>query len=137
MWKKAVLLAVLGYAVGIMIGVIIFLCNSSRSFSEALPYILLSGIPGAIAMGSTVIYDIEKWSIARATLTHFLITFFCLYLVGFALGWFRFWEPAFWIFTAAMIAAYILIWLIQYMAYKRQVRKMNEDLQKWRSRKTK
>jgi len=137
MWKKAVLLGALGYAIGIVIGVIVFLLNSSRSFTETLPYILLSGIPGAIAMGSTVIYEIEKWSISRATLTHFLITFGSIYLVGFALGWFRFGEPAFWIFTAAMVAAYILIWLIQYMAYKRQVRKMNEDLQKWKARKTK
>ncbi len=137
MWKKAVLLGALGYAVGLVIGVIIFLCNSSRNFAETLPYILLSGIPGAVAMGSSVIYGVEKWSVARATVTHFLITFGCLYLVGFALGWFRFGEPAFWIFTAAMIAAYFLIWLIQYMAYKRQVRKMNEDLRKWKARKTK
>jgi hypothetical protein len=137
MWKKAVLLGALGYAIGIVIGVVIFLLNSSRSFAEALPYILLSGIPGAIAMGSTVIYEIEKWSISRATFTHFLITFSSIYLVGFALEWFRFGDPVFWLFTATMIAAYILIWLIQYLAYKRQVRKMNEDLQKWKTRKTK
>ena len=137
MWKKAVLLGALGYAVGLVIGVIIFLCNSSRNFAETLPYILLSGIPGAVAMGSSVIYGVEKWSVARATVTHFLITFGCLYLVGFALGWFRFGAPAFWIFTGAMIAAYVLVWLIQYMAYKRQVRKMNEDLRKWKARKTK
>lgn len=135
MWKKAVLLGALGYAVGIVIGVIIFLCNSSRCFAEALPYILLSGIPGAVAMGSTIIYEIEKWSIARATATHFLVTFGCLYLVGFALEWFRFGEPVFWIFTGAMILAYVLIWLIQYMAYKRRIRKMNENLRKWKSRK--
>ncbi len=137
MWKKAVLLGALGYAVGIVIGVVIFLFNSSRNFAEALPSILLSGIPGAVAMGSSVIYGVERWSVARTTVTHFLITFGGLYLVGFALGWFRFGEPAFWIFTAAMVAAYFLVWLIQYMAYKRQVRKMNEDLRKWKARKTK
>ena len=137
MWKKAVLLGALGYAAGIVIGVVIFLCNSSRSFAETLPYILLSGIPGAVAMGSAVIYEIEKWSIARATVTHFLITFAGIYLAGLSLGWFRFGEPAFWIFTAAMTAAYILVWLIMYIAYKRQIRKMNENLRKWRSRKTK
>ena len=37
MWKKAVLLGALGYAIGIVIGVVIFLCNSSRGFAEALP----------------------------------------------------------------------------------------------------
>ena len=136
MWKKAVLLGALGYAAGIVIGVIIFLCNASRNFAEALPYILLSGIPGAVAMGSAVIYEIEKWSIARATATHFLITFAGLYLVGFALEWFRFGEPVFWIFTGTMIAAYFLVWLVQYLAWKRQVRKMNEGLQKWKNRKT-
>ena len=134
MWKKAVLLGALGYAIGIVIGVVIFLCNSSRGFAEALPYILLRGIPGAVAMGSTVIYEIEKWSIARATVTHFLITFGCLYLVGFVLEWFRFGNPVFWIFTGTMLAAYFLIWLVQYLACKRKIRKMNEDLRKWKSR---
>ena len=87
MWKKAVLLGALGYAIGIVIGVVIFLCNSSRSFAETLPYILLSGIPGAVAMGSAVFYEIEKWSIARATVTLFLITFAGIYLAEFSFAY--------------------------------------------------
>ena len=134
MWKKGVLLAVLGYALGIAIGVVIFLANGRRDFAQALPYILLCGIPGAVAMGTSVIYEVEKWSVVRATVTHFVITFACLYLVGFALGWFRFGDAPFWIFTGVMVAAYVVIWQVQYQACKRKVRKMNEDLRRWKAR---
>ena len=133
MWKKAVMLSILGYLLGVAIGVIVFLSSSEGSLAKSIPYILLSGIPGCVAMGSTVVYDIEKWSVARATVTHFLITFLCFYLLAFALGWFRFGDSLFWTITAAMVAGYIIIWLIQYLIYKRQIRKMNDNLQKRKS----
>ena len=134
MWKKAVLLGILGYILGILAGVaIFFLTDPSDGLPGALPYILLCGIPGCVAMGSSEIYEIEKWSIARATLTHFLITFVCFYALAFALGWLWFGDRLFWIISAAMVAGYIIIWWIQYLAYKRRIRKMNEDLRKWKS----
>lgn len=133
MWKKAVQLGALGYVLGIAIGVAFFLADPSAGLGKALPYILVSGIPGCVSMGSSVIYSVEKWSIARATVTHFLITFACFYLISFALNWFRFGDSLFWVITAAMMIGYFIVWLMMYLAYKRRIRKINEGLRKLKS----
>ena len=83
-------------------------------------------------MGSTVIYDVEKWSIVRATVTHFLLVFVLYFLLVITLGWFRLDDPVFWIVVGAMAAGYILVWLIQYLLYRRKIREMNDVLNKWK-----
>lgn len=132
LWKKAVLLGLAGFAAGALIGVCFTLTGSSE-FPESLLHILLGGIYGTVAMGSSVVYSVEKWSIARATATHFLLVFALYFLLAISVGWFRLNDPFFWAFIAVMVVAYVLIWLIQYLIYRRTIRAMNDDLKKWRS----
>ena len=128
MRKKAVLLGFLGYIAGCLIGLCFALQNESFTLAGALPDILLGGIPGAIAMGSAVIYDVEKWSILRATASHSLITMGAILMGCFVLKWFEPWSTPFWIMLAAELAGYVLIWLIMYHGYRGKVRKLNEML---------
>ena len=130
MFKKALLLSLVGYVCGCLIGLCFTLQNEDFSIVTALPHILLGGIPGAIACGSTVIYDIEKWSILRATVTHFLIAMGAIILGCFVLNWFKPWSAAFWIVMAAEVVGYIIIWWIMYRRYSREVRKLNALLKK-------
>ena len=133
MWKKAFLLGALGFALGVAIGVILTSADPGDNLRAAFPYILVCGIPGCIAMGSSVIYDIEEWSLVRASVTHFLITFISYYAIALPLGWFRFGSSLFWIITAAMLAGYAVIWIIMHCSYKRQIRRMNDELRKMKS----
>lgn len=134
LWKKVTLLSLAGFVIGSLIGTaFILIGGSSKGIAADLPHILLGGLYGAAAMGSSVVYEIEKWSIARATATHFLCTFALYFLLSLSLGWFRPEEPLFWIVIGVMTAAYLLIWLFQYLAYKRTIQKMNDDLKKWKS----
>ena len=128
MRKRAILLGFIGYIAGCVIGLCFALQNENFTFAGALPDILLGGIPGAIAMGSAVIYDVEEWSILRATATHFLITMAAIFLGCFVLKWFEPWSTPFWIMLAAELTGYILIWLIMHQCYRSQVRKLNEML---------
>ena len=108
MYRKAMLLGLLGYAAGCLIGLVIGLCAGEMSFREALPNILLGGIPGALAMGSSVVYGIEKWSILRATATHFVITMGALLFGGSAAaarGWY---AGAIALAAAVLVAAGLL-----------------------------
>ena len=132
LWKKATLMGLAGFAVGVAIGIVLAISGSVQDWKTALPHILMGGLQGAVAMGSSVMYEIEKWSIARATATHFLLVFALYFVISLSMEWFRVDDPVFWIVIACMAAAYFLIWLIQYMAYKREVRKMNEKLKKWK-----
>ena len=133
LWKKAVLLSLIGFAAGVLIG-ICFSLGNWPGLKEALPHLLLGGVYGAAAMGSSIVYDIEKWSIARATATHFLCVFALYILIAFGMGWFRLDDPVFWIVMGAMLLAYILIWLFQYLSCKRKIREMNRDLIRMKSK---
>ena len=126
--KKAIVLSLVGYVLGCLIGLFFSLQSPDFSLSAALPQILLGGIPGAVAMGSAVIYDIEEWSILRVTVTHFLVAMGAIILACFVLKWFEPWSTAFWILLAAELAGYILIWLIMYCCFRAKVRKLNEML---------
>lgn len=135
MRKKATLLILIGFITGAAIGILFTLARSSEGLKASdLPQFLLGGIYGAVAMGSSLVYDIEKWSIARATATHFLLVFALYFLLVTAMGWFRLDDPVFWIVISVMVIAYVLIWLFQYLAYKRKIQAMNEELKKWKSR---
>ena len=128
MAKKAMLLGLLGYIAGCVVGLCFNLQNEGFTFASALPQILLGGIPGAIAMGTTVIYDIEEWSLLRATVTHFLTVMGAMLLACFVLKWFEPWSTPFWIMLAAELVGYVIVWLIMYLCYKKQVRKLNRLL---------
>ena len=132
MAKKAVVLGVIGYIAGCLIGLCFTLSSENFTFASALPHILLGGIPGAIAMGSTVIYDVEKWGILRVTVTHFLIAMGAILIGCFVLNWFPPWSASFWILLAVETAGYFLIWLILYLGYRGKVRKLNEMLKESR-----
>lgn len=133
LWKKATLLGLAGFVIGAAIVICLVLLDS-QPLQGAFAHIVIGGIYGAVAMGSSVVYGIEKWSIARATATHFLLVFALYFLLVISMGWFSLSDPVFWIVVGAMVAVYILIWLIQYLSYRRQIREMNDELIKWKSR---
>ena len=132
LWKKATLLGLAGFVIGAAIVICLVLLDS-QPLQGAFTHIVIGGIYGAVAMGSSVVYGIEKWSIARATATHFLLVFALYFLLVISMGWFSLSDPVFWIVVGAMVAVYILIWLIQYLSYRRQIREMNDELIKWKS----
>ena len=133
LWKKATLLGLAGFVIGAAIVICLVLLDS-QPLQGAFAHIVIGGIYGAVAMGSSVVYGIEKWSIARATATHFLLVFALYFLLVISTGWFSLSDPVFWIVVGTMVAVYILIWLLQYLSYRRQIREMNDELIKWKSR---
>ena len=134
MYKKAALLGLIGYVCGCAIGLCFALGSQDFSLGKALPGILLGGIPGAIAMGSVVIYDVEKWSVLRATVTHFLVAMGAILFGCFVLKWLEPGSKPFWIMLGIELIAYILIWLIMYTCFRAKVRKLNELLKENRKK---
>ena len=134
MLKKALILGAAGFVIGCCIGVIIWYFSASSDPQPKfdlinLLYCLVGGIFGASAMGSAVVYDVENWSIARCTITHFVFTFAGFYLMAYIQKWGIFWNVGFLYVTIPEVIGYIMIWLIQYLIYRKDVRKMNKDLE--------
>ena len=146
--KKALWFSLLGFALGVGIGVTFHMLAGPDAYLaqgenllSLLLYFLLCGLYGAVNMGTSALYAIEKWSILRCTFTHFMIcvgsaaVFFGLLIL---FGWMEV-PPAGIIALAgaAVVIVYLLIWLAQYISYRRKVRKMNVALRQWRARQKK
>ena len=99
---------------------------------------IISGLYGAICFGSTVIYEIEDWSILNTTLTHFFITIISFFVTAFTLKW---WPSTDFItnaiFVIIIIIIYFIIWLVQYLIYKKEVKIIQSDIKKFRRKNTK
>jgi hypothetical protein len=86
---------------------------------------LLGALLGVLAIGGMCFFDIEEWSLLRASVAHFALILFSYMTIGLLLHWFSFHIIPILIMTFAIIFAYALIWLIMYLAWKREVREMN------------
>lgn len=141
--------AIFGIAVSFMIGIVITIISNPVSLDQVHffmieqsfvkkaggPYrafvleLLIYGIYGAVAMGSSIVYELEDWSILKATVIHFLLTMSCLTIVGLTLGWLHaasFIELGF--IYGAFVVAYAAIWLIQCLIYKKEIEDINEGI---------
>ena len=139
LWKKAAILGAVGLILGIFFGALFwYLGTGEAPAASAQPnvmilHLILSGVLGMVANGSSVLYEIETWSIARSTITHFIIAMATFYVVAFTLRWFAPTDPVCWIMSVILVIVYFIIWMIQYLIYKHKVKRMNEELKKWKS----
>ena len=86
---------------------------------------VLAAIFGMIAFGGTCLFDIEKWSLLRASVAHCALILVAYIIVGLLLHWFSFNIIPMLIMVGIMIFVYALIWLIMYAVWKREIRQMN------------
>lgn len=137
-WKKTAILAAIGFILGILVGMGFLLIGGSGIYFEmnganrTALYLALSGLLGAVNMGPVTIYSLERWGLLRCTLTHFFISMSSVCAVGFTLGWLSLRDPFTVWMLAGCVVAYFIIWLIMYLRGKRQIRRMNEALKRWK-----
>ncbi len=145
--KRLVLGFILGVTICYSISFIIFLCQKEiRVLSSMLEnnlgiifgnivQILVTGIFGMICFGGTLFYDIESWGLFRATLCHYLGIVIGYFIASFALGWYPFtWFSVLFIFCF-MTIGFFIIWAIIYFRYKKEIKELNENLEKYREEK--
>ena len=89
-----------------------------------LVHTLLSGALGAVSFAGMSLYDVEGWSLLRIAVAHYLIIEAAYLPIGSALGWFAEARAALvWMLCCA--AVYLVIFLILWALYRRQVRELN------------
>ena len=143
--KKALWLSLIGFALGFAIGLLFYSLNGPESFLSQdgsrlalVLYLLWSGLFGAVNMGTSAVYGVEAWSILRCTFTHFCIcvgSTAIFFGVMIAAGWMPM-PPAgvCAVTAAAFLVVYVIIWLMQYLSYRRKVKNMNAKLREWKTR---
>ena len=90
---------------------------------------LLSGLLGAIAMGGTEVYELERWPLALSSLTHYGMIVVTYTAIALSLGWVG-GAAELLITIFIQTAAYAAIWMVIFLRYKRKVRELNELLEK-------
>jgi len=86
---------------------------------------VVSGLYGAVCMAGTICYDVERWSLLRATLTHYLMIAVPYVPISLLMNWANS-ATEILIMEAFQLVGFFLIWLIMYLRYRAEVRKLNE-----------
>lgn len=146
--KKKTLLACLagagfGITVSMIITIIISFCIGDGSYHPVVPELtemcgseiiavlvqtISSALYGAAWVGAAFIWKVEKWSLLRQTVTHFVVCSLTTLPVAFFMYWMPHTFSGFVIYFAIFIAIYVYIWLVQYFAIKRQLNAVNKKM---------
>lgn len=132
LFRSALRRAVIGFALGLLTGTGILCLTGPGALRGDLGqlalYQLSSSVYGAAVMGASVVYDVERWSVTRATLIHMLVTLGGLCLLGLAQGWLGPTLFGFVVPTIGCVVLYAVIWLIQYLSLRRRIEHVNLKL---------
>ena len=139
--------AILGFIYGVFIGQTILIIESlfmrdgnfyavSASLLElagtkiaaVIIQYFLTGIIGLTFASTTVIFEMDEWSLLRQTITHFIITSIVMYVAGFLCGWFPHTVGSTLAWFGVFVVVYLIFWICFSLYYKNKVKKMNEAL---------
>jgi len=131
--SKTIIRALIGAIIGIGISITIGLLTGSFKDvmihpGEFVAQIVGSAFLGFVNMGAMSIYEIEEWGLVKTTITHFVISLSTFLLVNAFLNWFS--RKILVIAIIIFVVLYFFIWLIQFLAWKNEIKKMNSDLEK-------
>lgn len=146
---KAIMLSSIGFGVGIVIGVMItafsatmeyadgnlWLCSKELINAVGNPLVAFiiqafaSGIHGAICFGGTVVYDMDEWGLLKCTVIHYIGAIGGYFILAFSMRWFspKDMDTVIVMFSC-MTVAYFIIWLINYISCKKQLKELNREL---------
>ena len=147
MMKKIIRYALIGFLLGMAIGNFIeffFAWMSgtpqlfsasmiSRFGSETVAFIIhtiLSGVHGALSFSGVIFYEIEEWGLAKATFMHCLLINASFLINGLYLEWIPSDLSSILVSTSIITVMFFIIWIIMHTRCKREVRDLNQLLQK-------
>ncbi len=128
---KCMFRLLLGFTLGLLFGIVMYVVSipdgAVLNKTFLVCHLLGSGVVGLVGYGGAIVYDIESWSLGRATFTHYIVSFMTMFVVSELLGWFSH-DILLGVFIFFSVI-YAIIWLTEYLVWKSQVKKMNRDLE--------
>ena len=99
-----------------------------------LVQLLISALYGAVCMGSTVLYDVDRLPLSLTSLIHCLICIVPFLFISNFLCWVEGTAQTL-IMAGAQLAAYFVVWLVLYLIYRKQTKELN-DIQNQKANKS-
>ena len=86
-------------------------------------------IYGASWAGASCIWETERWSILRQSVTHLLICSVFTFPAAYFMHWMEHSVFGILSYFAVFFAVYLLIWMIQYFSMKFRLKRINQKMQ--------
>ncbi len=147
MKKKLIKRILLGFPLGITLGhlitILISLGGANGYYSPCVPQLIsmmgneinavilqtaLSGVLGAGFAASSVIWEIEDWSIVKQTGIYFSIISLIMLPIAYVAYWMEHSIRGFLVYFGVFALIFAVFWIVFYAIGKRNVRKMNAKL---------
>lgn len=96
---------------------------------------VLSGILGAGFAASSIIWEMDSWSIVKQTGVYFAIASVIMLPVAYLTYWMEHSIIGFFSYFGIFIVLFVIIWIIMFLLGRYNVGKMNEKLSQTRNRK--
>ncbi len=147
MKKKIVLRGIWGFPIGIAIGYLITIFMSfgmaDGYYSPCVPELILAmgneinavilqallcGLLGSGFAASSVIWDIESWSIIKQSGIYFIIISVIMLPIAYFTYWMEHSIVGVFSYFGIFVLIFAFIWMIQFVIGKHNVRRMNEIL---------
>lgn len=149
MKRKIFLRGVLGFPIGLAIGyaitIVISLVHASGKYVPCVPAFaeamgseinavllqaLLCGVLGMGFAASSVIWEVERWNLVKQTGIYFAIISLIMMPVAYAAYWMEHSAAGFLRYFGIFALIFVLIWLVEFIIGRHNVKKMNENLHK-------
>lgn len=147
MKKKIVLRSILGFPIGIFIGYLITIFISlgyadgyylpcvpelisavGNEINAVILQALLCGIVGTGFAASSLIWEIEKWSIVKQTGIYFIIISVIMLPIAYFAYWMEHSIVGVFSYFGIFALIFAFIWVVQFTIGRHNVKKMNENL---------
>lgn len=151
MKKQILLRGFLGFPIGIMIGdCISIVCSlfwGNGQYSPCEPRLVeamgneiyavivqsvLCGLLGTGFSASSVIWEIDHWSLMKQTGIYFAVNTFLMMPIAYGLFWMEHSIRGFGEYLGIFVMIFVVIWVSRYVARKRDVKNMNAGLNRTR-----
>ncbi|MDR0500111.1 MAG: DUF3021 domain-containing protein [Coriobacteriales bacterium] len=152
MLKKTFCRGALGFPLGICIGYVFTIVISvvhatggytSWDYSPCVPALatefgselaavifqaVLCGVLGAAFAAGSVVWEMERWSIAKQTGIYFLITAVSMLPIAYFAGWMERSLGGFLFYFGVFVAIFVIIWISLYLVWRNKIKLMNQNV---------
>lgn len=147
MKKKIIMRSLLGFPIGIAIGYLITILTSlgwangyylpcvpelisvmGNEINAVILQTVLCGILGTGFAASSIIWEMDNWSIVKQTGIYFSINSVIMLPIAYFAYWMEHSIVGFFIYFGIFVLIFVIIWITQFVIVKHNIRKINEKL---------
>ena len=129
-----------GIAIGFVITLIISICIGNGSFYPVTPELIdaagnelnavilqtvLCAIMGAGFAAASIIWELDSWSLAKQSGIYFMIISVIMLPIAYFTTWMKHTALGVLSYVAIFVAIFVVVWLSQYLLWKRKIKQMN------------